>query len=143
MFTIFSKESAADAARSRARERSLHGTSGGADWSRVRGNGRTQDRALSRVASAWMLKLPKDVRPTKTAESYPHVLNRLALCWDDPLLADRVYDELLIDRRGKRRGFPPAVARELLALRQRMATVQPTEERTYRWDSRLQAPSDR
>jgi len=143
MFTIFTRENAADAARSRARERSLHGTGSGADWSRVRGTERTFDRAMSRAASEWMLKLPKAVRPLKTAESYPRVLNRLALCWDDPVLAERVYDELLVDRRGKRRGFPPAVARELLALRGQMATVQLAEERSYRWDSRLQTPSDR
>jgi hypothetical protein len=143
MFTIFGKASAADAARNRARERSLHGTRSGADGSRLRSTERTHDRALSRVASAWMLKLPINVRPLKTAESYPHVLNRLALCWNDPLLVERLYDELMVDRRGKRRGFPPAVARELLALRQCMATVHPAEERTYRWDSRLQVPSDR
>lgn len=50
-------------------------------------------------------------------QGYPRVVNRLALCWNDAALTDRLLDDLLIGRRGKRKGFPGPVAEELLRLR--------------------------
>jgi hypothetical protein len=44
------------------------------------------------------------------------VANRIALAWNDADLADGVFNELLLDRRGNRKGFPPAVAAEILRL---------------------------
>ena len=48
---------------------------------------------------------------------YPRVANRLAFAWQDPKAVQDVFDDLLIDRRGGRQGFPPLVAAELLRLR--------------------------
>jgi hypothetical protein len=46
------------------------------------------------------------------------VANRLALCWGDPVLTERLFRDLLNPRRGMhlRKGFPPLVQRELLTL---------------------------
>ena len=44
---------------------------------------------------------------------YPRIANRLALVWPDAVLAKRVLDDVVADRRGGRRGFPREVADEL------------------------------
>ena len=51
------------------------------------------------------------------AERFPHVLNRLSAVWDSPNAAFALIGELLIDRRGGRRGFQEDPLYELLALR--------------------------
>ncbi len=51
------------------------------------------------------------------AERFPHVLNRLSAAWNSPNAVFSLIGELLIDRRGGRRGFPEAALYELLALR--------------------------
>lgn len=78
---------------------------------------RPQDLTLSEIARRWLESLPADERPSALARQYPRIANRLALCWDDAALLAKVFDDLLVDRRGGRRGFPPAVRQELLRLR--------------------------
>ena len=64
----------------------------------------------------WLRRLPVSVRPQELCSAYPRVANRIALCWDDLTLVDVVFNELLLDRRGGRAGFPSVVASELLRL---------------------------
>jgi len=45
------------------------------------------------------------------------VVNRLALSWRDPVVTGHVWDDLLVDRRSGRAGFPRPVLAELLRLR--------------------------
>jgi hypothetical protein len=80
-----------------------------------------RDLDLSSLAAAWRDRFTHDVRPVTLCGRYPRIANRLALCWDDRALTDKVFHDLLVDRRGNRRGFPPDVQRELLALRDRRA----------------------
>jgi hypothetical protein len=77
-----------------------------------------RDKILSSLALTWRDSLPPPVRPTQLCECYPRVANRLALCWGDAVLTERLFKDLLNDRRGMqlRKGFPPLVQRELLAL---------------------------
>lgn len=79
---------------------------------------RHRDRMLSEKARVWSLRLPPDVNPVKLCERYPRIANRLAFLWRDEGLAGYYLDELLIDRRGDRRGFPAEVAVELVKLRE-------------------------
>ena len=58
------------------------------------------------------------MRPAELARRYPRIANKLAVCWDDPVLTELVMIDLLIDRRGGRQGFAPAIASELMRLRQ-------------------------
>ena len=78
---------------------------------------RRQDRVLAPATLAWAEQLPAELRPTQTLERYPWVANRLALGWDDAALTGRVFDDLLIDRRGGRKGYSRAVGAELVRLR--------------------------
>jgi hypothetical protein len=59
-----------------------------------------------------------DLPITATAARFPHVVNRLSACWHEPLAVVDVLDELLVDRRGGRRGFPADALAEVLTLRE-------------------------
>jgi hypothetical protein len=51
------------------------------------------------------------------ARRFPHVLNQLSAVWGDLPVAAELIDDLLVDRRGGRRGFPADVLAELLTIR--------------------------
>jgi hypothetical protein len=75
------------------------------------------DQALSALAERWLQTLPAVQCPQHLAQQFPRIVNRLALVWPDPVLTGRYFESLLIDHRGNRKGFPPEVAQELIALR--------------------------
>lgn len=118
----------------------------GADWALVRRSGRQEDAVMSALAVKWLLTLPASVRVDELCARYPRVANRLALCWSDPALAERVFADLMMDRRGMRKGFPPAVCAELTHLREVNASCRSNradDAGRAGWDSRSQAPADR
>jgi hypothetical protein len=51
------------------------------------------------------------------ARRYPHVLNQISAVWADLPVAAELIDDLLVDRRVGRRGFPSEVLAELLTVR--------------------------
>ncbi|MBX9794255.1 MAG: hypothetical protein K2Y02_08175 [Burkholderiaceae bacterium] len=77
---------------------------------------RDSDRSLSRAARLWVRSLPARLRPLALCSSYARLANRMAAVWDDPNQTEALFDELLIDHRGGRHGFPPLVAAELMRL---------------------------
>ena len=88
-----------------------------AGWVARRRPPRLTDQGLTDVTRTWLQRLPPGRRPVRLATRFPRVANRVALCWADTALAEQVLDDLLVDRRGGRRGFPLRVARELQRLR--------------------------
>jgi len=72
--------------------------------------------ALTPAASAWLRALPMRLKPLQLCNAYQRVVNRIAGAWSDPALTDGVFNELLLDRRGGRKGFPPGIAAEILRL---------------------------
>ena len=85
------------------------------DWSRVR-----KSHPLNQILPAttrWVESLPASSRPIEMLKSYPRIANRIASAWRDLRTAQDVLDELLIDHRGRRQGFPAFVLMELLRLR--------------------------
>lgn len=81
-----------------------------------RSRGSPSNTALPRTLT-WAASLPPDVRPYELLRQYGRIANLLAASWND---ADATYaylDELLVDHRGNRKGFPPEVMQELLGLR--------------------------
>jgi hypothetical protein len=113
-----------------------------ANWNRWRTPERDMDRVLSSNALAWLRALPDPVRPANLAACHPRVVNRIALCWDDPELTARLFNELLLDKRGKRRGFAPAVAEDLLRLRVHHGRMFALESSAV-WQMQTVAVSDR
>ena len=76
----------------------------------------TVNRLLSSTVD-WLASLPPNVRPLALATKFPRVANRIAKEWREPSACRRDFDDLVYDKRGTRRGFPPDVYVELLALR--------------------------
>jgi hypothetical protein len=102
-----------------------------------------QEQALMPHAIAWAERLPPGLRPQELMRRYPRVANRLALCWNDPVLTNRLLEDLLIDKRGGRQGFPPPVRSELIRIRVDYPKVRKEDESKFVWALHEQAPSDR
>jgi hypothetical protein len=149
MFKLFSpfKSRVAQAPRHRPSLALREGSSAPrteADWARARSPLRERDLTLAGNTHAWLARLPPGVQPQRLGAKFPGVANRLALCWDDHALIERVFDSLLLDRRGGRAGFPPGVANELMRLRAyRARFTQADDTAPGLWDNRNLAVSDR
>jgi len=97
------------------------------DWSLHR---RSQPAEhLLAMGERWLDTLPIEITPAALVTQFPRIVNLLALQWGDRRRCPAYFDELLTDRRGGRRGFPPQVQQELVALREywytRALTLQP------------------
>lgn len=66
----------------------------------------------------WFGALPPEVSPHSLVTRFPRIANRIASQWNDRHGAPKLFEELLVDRRGGRAGFPPAVQQDLLRLRE-------------------------
>lgn len=80
----------------------------------------------------WAAKLPSDVRPMSLLRQFPRIANFMAAAWSDPGALRPYLDELFVDRRGNRKGFPPDVMGELFALRTYYEGLHPATNK--RWD---------
>jgi hypothetical protein len=76
-----------------------------------------QAEPLSDDARAWIAELPEAVQPRQLAIRYARLANRLCKVWGERLACERLLDDLMMDRRGGRKGFPLQVANELATLR--------------------------
>jgi hypothetical protein len=86
------------------------------EWARVRAPARMRDAELSKKARNWLERLPDEVRPRLLCERFPRIVNQLAACWMDVGLIDHLLQDLLVDRRGDREGFPDEVVEEIALL---------------------------
>jgi hypothetical protein len=64
----------------------------------------------------WMETLPPDFQPRQTSETFPRIANALAALWSVPEELTSYLDDLLVDKREWRQGFPVRVLSELHAL---------------------------
>ena len=74
-------------------------------------------QTLSTAAKSWIDQLPSALQPANMARDFPHIANRLAQLWPSNQPCRLYFDELLLDNRGDRKGFPPKVAVELASLK--------------------------
>ncbi len=65
----------------------------------------------------WLGHLPPDVFPRALVTHFPRIINLIALQWDNYNSCQAYFQELLVDRRPERQGFPAAVVCELEKLR--------------------------
>jgi hypothetical protein len=70
------------------------------------------------AAFKWIARLPRGARPRNLLRQYPRIANNLALSWPDRKAFRHCLYDLLVDKRGGRKGFPQPVLQELLALRE-------------------------
>ena len=73
---------------------------------------------LSPDTAQWLASLSPELAPRQTARSFPHVVNSIASLWKSPRRLDGYFEDLLVDHRGNRQGFPFAVAHEIARLRE-------------------------
>jgi len=79
------------------------------------------------VTRAWLASLPPDVRPTALAEQFPRIANRLRHLWKQAARCEEYLDDLIVDRRCSRKGFPPQISQELTVLREYYALLHPNK----------------
>ena len=84
-----------------------------------------ENNVLLNTTLTWMARLPKDVRPMVLARRFPRIANRIAESWRLVARCEEYFDALVVDSRGKRKGFPPEVAQELTNLRGFYAELHP------------------
>ncbi len=87
------------------------------NWSAARYSTGEEQIKVNKEVMAWLTALPPEVRPRALAIHYPRIFNKIAELWGRPLLCEKYLDELLMDERGTRKGFPPDVAAELTVLK--------------------------
>ena len=85
-------------------------------WSGRRRPPEPTDHAMLGRTVDWLLRLAPAARPTHLADAMPRIANALADRWSDTPAAAAYVGDLLIDRRGGRKGFPPEIKRELVML---------------------------
>lgn len=92
------------------------GTHDGTTWAALRTSEPGDNDLLGAPAQAWLDQLPEHAQPKRLAARHPRVVNRLADVWADSRAAADVIDTLMIDQRGGRTGFSPAIRAELMRL---------------------------
>ena len=92
--------------------------------------------ALSAVTVNWMQQLPPGLQPRLLSQHFPRIANRVAELWRRPLHCERYLDDLVLDTRGGRQGFPPPVAREIAALKIHLINAMPAAP-TDIWSARI------
>jgi len=80
-------------------------------------SGRSDADGLLEATATWLAQLPERTRPLELARQFPRIANKLCELWKRPSVCDRYLDDLVIDRRGGRKGFPLKIAGELSELR--------------------------
>jgi hypothetical protein len=78
---------------------------------------------LSVDALRWLDQLPVSVRPRHLEREFPRIANALSRQWRSPSACIAYLDELLMDKRGDRRGFPLEIVLELATLKSHFQTA--------------------
>ena len=86
---------------------------------------------LLRPTMNWASALPPDVRPNALLAKFPRIANLIAALWQDPNSLRRYIDDLLVDKRGNRKGFPVNILGELFALRAFYDELNPQSSRPW------------
>ncbi len=73
------------------------------------------DRVLGHTWN-WLNALPKGVRPVYLPTDFPRISNDLSRLWPDTAALDLYFEDKEFSPRPDRRGFPPLIKEELLAI---------------------------
>lgn len=87
----------------------------GVNWKAYRGK-QYQPTPNIKELMPWVQQLREDVRPRNLIIQYPRIAIQLAELWKYPVACEKYLNELMLDDRGTRQGFPPEVAVEITAL---------------------------
>jgi hypothetical protein len=101
------------------------------DWTKRRKS--EPANGLLKPTFAWASTLPVEAQPRSLMYKFPRIANLLAAMWPDPNSFRRYIDDLLVDKRGNRQGFPVDVLKELFELRAYYDEIHPDGARP--WES--------
>jgi hypothetical protein len=93
-----------------------HQEAPGDPWARRRAPQRDADRSLTSATHVWLRTVPSGLHPKRLARMHPRIANLIASTWPDAEKTETLFEDLLTDRRGGRRGFPPVIVAELRQL---------------------------
>jgi hypothetical protein len=97
---------------------------------------------LTVETTRWLSELPVSARPERLARQFPRIANAISRQWRSPAFCLAYLDELLIDKRGDRRGFPLEILLELAALKSHfLSAVHPAPQTI--WGEVLQRSRER
>ena len=85
-------------------------------WSTARRPLRESDLELTEAARRWLALTPAHARPVLLAARHPRLVNRIAALRGDLAQTLECLDALLLDERGDRTGFVPAIRAEIVRL---------------------------
>ncbi len=69
--------------------------------------------ALLPESRRWLEQLPEEIRPNQLARDFPRIGNNLCAAWREPDALRLCAEQLLVGRRGNRKGFPAVILNEL------------------------------
>lgn len=93
----------------------------------------TRKQPLDARAKLIVASLPKQVRPMEICINFPHIMNLIGMSWGNPKDFVKTLEDLLVDDRRDRQGFPFAVVAELTELREHYFSAIRPEARGM-WD---------
>lgn len=96
------------------------------DWAPRRMSLERSSPDLTDRTFKWLASIPPKARPYELAKQFPRIANRLADSWALPFQCEQYLDELMMDSRGDRKGFPPEVATEIAALKMHFMKTSPS-----------------
>jgi hypothetical protein len=73
--------------------------------------------SLNAQGEALLASIDRGYRPEALDELFPRIVNRMAKLWKQPGQMERYFEDLLIDHRGNRKGFPLKVLMDLSTLK--------------------------
>jgi hypothetical protein len=102
---------------------------------------RPEDDHLLAHTQNWLNALPKGVRPVHLPAEFPRIANDLSRLWPEAPALDHYFEDKEFSPRPDRKGFPPVIKEELLAmhvysLRSRSAPYEqrpPTQASLFGW----------
>lgn len=94
----------------------------------VRGQSRNEKVGLHPATAQWLNGFPSRVVPANCAEHYPRIVNRIHQLWTSPAHLKMYLQDLVLDKRGGRQGFPHGIAEELEVFRQYCEVLYPSQD---------------
>lgn len=91
-------------------------TGSNSSWDSRRRPHRHTDQALILDAEGWLATLPQDAPALTLAARFPRIVNNIVARLANPFELADYMDQLLVDRRGNRAGFPVPVMTDLIRL---------------------------
>jgi hypothetical protein len=70
------------------------------------------------ASQRWLTSMPVEARPQALTTHYARIVNLIAQHWNDRDACAAYFNDLLIDHRGNRQGFPAPVQADIRALQQ-------------------------